>query len=219
MNTVLIVSPHPDDLEIGMGGTAAKLASEGENIVSVVVTDGRRSTNVDDIEEGELAELREEEVRNSCRILGISALRLLRLQDIFSDVNIEKFKSAFPELLEELRPSVIYVPHPRIDKHPTHRQVSGLILDILAELEVQKDYIAECWCYEVWTPFDHYDRLEDITAFIDLKSRAVESHRSQTAYKDYTDGILGLNRYRAVFNETSGYSDIKYAEVFIRLDY
>ena len=38
---VLIISPHPDDMEIGMGGTASKLIDSGVDVVSLVVTDAR----------------------------------------------------------------------------------------------------------------------------------------------------------------------------------
>ena len=35
----LIISPHPDDLEIGMGGTVCLLLEKGIDVISVVVTD------------------------------------------------------------------------------------------------------------------------------------------------------------------------------------
>ena len=78
----LVISPHPDDLEIGMGGTTSKLVDSGVKIISLVVTDGRRSTSVYGLSEEELAELRESEVRESVGILGIDYLILLRLRDM-----------------------------------------------------------------------------------------------------------------------------------------
>jgi LmbE family N-acetylglucosaminyl deacetylase len=42
---ILIVSAHPDDMEIGMGGTVAKLVEEGAEITSLIVTDGGRASN------------------------------------------------------------------------------------------------------------------------------------------------------------------------------
>jgi len=41
---VLIVSAHPDDMEIGMGGTVAKLAEAKAMMTSVVVTNGGRAS-------------------------------------------------------------------------------------------------------------------------------------------------------------------------------
>ena len=56
--TILVVSPHPDDLEIAMGGTVAKLIDQGVSVVSLVATDGRGSTTVDELTGDELAEVR-----------------------------------------------------------------------------------------------------------------------------------------------------------------
>lgn len=218
MESVIIISPHPDDLEIGMGGTSAKLLSEGYDLVSVVVTDGRRSTDTDSLGEERLAELREKEVIASSNILGITSIELLRLPHVETEKCRRSLRDSISSIIEKYRPVAIYIPHPEIDKHRTHRTVSSLIIDVLRGVKNRETYPA-CWCYEVWTPFEWYDRVEDVSDFIDIKREAIEQHKSQTSYRNYTDGILGLNRYRAVFNETSGHSDMKYAEVFIRYEY
>ena len=41
-NNIVIISAHPDDMEIGMGGTVAKLVESNGLITSVVVTNGGR---------------------------------------------------------------------------------------------------------------------------------------------------------------------------------
>ena len=92
MNSIIVVSPHPDDLEIGMGGTVSKLISGGINVISLVVTDGRRSTNVNSLGINELAELRNSEVQNSSELLGIKDLYTLRLQDVESPENENALK-------------------------------------------------------------------------------------------------------------------------------
>jgi len=215
---VIVISPHPDDLEIGMGGTAAKLIDSGVNLVSLVVTDGRRSTSVYGLSEDEVAELRESEVREAVGILGVEYLILLRLTDVNSEVNRKQYKSELSGALKRFKPDEIYMPHPEIDKHPTHRAVSSIALQTVRALPsgvLSPSF--KIWCYEVWTPFPAYDRIEDISLQMHVKSAAINAHGSQTEYKDYTDGMRGLNRYRAVFDETSGVSIMEYAEVFIGL--
>ena len=209
----LIVSPHPDDLEIGMGGTACLLQERGVDVTSVVVTDGRRSANPLGLTQEQLVRTREREVGKSSEILGVK-ISLLGLSDMESDSNKREFSSRMAEIITNLRPGEIYLPHPEIDKHRTHRTVSRLTLDCLKA----PPFKCECWFYEVWTPFPSYDRIEDITSFADRKRRAIEAHRSQTAYKDYTDGIMGLNRYRGAFHDTAdGFAPL-WAEVFIKHD-
>ena len=213
----LIISPHPDDLEIGMGGTACLLLERGVDVISVVATDGRRSANPMGMTQEELVQIREREVRESSEMLGVE-ISLLGLSDMESDSNKREFSSRMPEIITNLRPGEIYLPHPEIDKHRTHRTVSRLTLDCLNAAIKEVPFECECWFYEVWTPFPSYDRIEDITSFADRKRRAIEVHRSQTAYKDYTDGIMGLNRYRGAFHDTAdGFSPL-WAEVFIKHD-
>lgn len=216
--TALIISPHPDDLEIGMGGTAAKLIANGTDVVSLVVTDGGGSTSALGLSRNELAELRKAEVTEAASILDVSELIQLGLRDAKSE-NLLTLRVELARVLDEFKPTEIYIPHPEIDKHPTHRAVSTVVIEKLREMSQAGAEVPEhIWCYEVWTPFPGYDRIEDITQYIDLKRAAVEAHRSQLEYKNYTEGILGLNRYRAVFDERHGVAEELYAEVFIELE-
>lgn len=212
--SVLIISPHPDDLEIGMGGTAAKMIDSGREVASLVVTDGRRSTSAAGLNEDQVAELRKEEVREATGLLGLNYLVLLALKDASAD-NMLELKNELAKIIEKTQPKEIYIPHPEIDKHPTHNAVSNAVLEKLREMsQGGKDIPKRIWCYEVWTPFPSYDRIEDITEYIEVKTAAINAHKSQLEYKNYTEGMLGLNRYRAVFNERHGMTEGMYAEVF-----
>ncbi len=213
----LIISPHPDDLEIGMGGTACLLLEKGLDVISLVVTDGGRSANPLGVTREKLVSIRESEVRQSSAILGVGVLPL-GFGDMESEANKTRFRRDIREIIADIRPDQIYLPHPEIDKHKTHRTVSSITLDCLDEEFPKNSFQCECWCYEVWTPFPHYDRIEDITSFADRKRRAIEAHESQTAYKNYVEGIMGLNRYRGAFHNTSdGFAPL-WAEVFIKYD-
>lgn len=215
---ILIISPHPDDMEIGMGGTVGKLISQGFNIVSFVVSDGRKSTSVSGLGEDEIAQIREGEAQEAATVLGITDMVLLSLHDLKSLENQKEMKKKLEDVISQFRPVEVYSTHPKIDKHPTHQSASRLLLEILDKRHKGKLFVpGKIWCYEVWTPFEVYDRIEDISDYIDGKTAAIEAHKSQIEYKNYTEGIIGLNRYRAVFNKTSGITHLKYAEVFIEL--
>ncbi|MEM7007850.1 MAG: PIG-L family deacetylase [Thermodesulfobacteriota bacterium] len=211
---IVVVSPHPDDLEIGMGGTAAKMIDGGYEIVSLLATNGSGSTSLKGHSEDKMAEVRLQEAREAVSALGVQTLIPLQLDDVKSDDNKDHFKNDFKETLTRFKPEEVYIPHPKIDKHPTHKIVSELVVEVMAALDQKPEKI---WCYEVWTPFTTYDRLEDISEFVDQKIMAIEAHKSQLDYKNYTDGMLGLNRYRAIFDERHGKTEMKYAEVFIEL--
>ena len=216
--SILVISPHPDDLEIGMGGTVAKLIEQGDTVISLIATDGSGSTSVNELAGEELAELRRQEAREAVSVLGVQTLIPLTIENVKTEKNKQHFKNDLKETVLRFKPNEVYIPHPEIDKHPTHKIVSELVLDELRELNKNKEYKAEkIWCYEVWTPFSSYDRIEDVSAFIDLKVLAIEAHRSQLEYKNYAEGILGLNKYRAVFDERHGVTSETYAEVFLEL--
>ena len=69
---VLVVMPHPDDVESRMGGTVARWTREGKDIIYVVCTNGDKGTNDPNIEPQELAKIREKEQLAAAEILGIS---------------------------------------------------------------------------------------------------------------------------------------------------
>ncbi len=51
---LLAFSPHPTDIEMGIGGTIARLAREGKEVVFVVCTNGETSTSNPEMKPAEL---------------------------------------------------------------------------------------------------------------------------------------------------------------------
>ena len=96
----LFIGPHPDDIEIGAGATAAKLAAAGKEICFLICTDGRYGGgHVPELSPLELAELRRNEARRSAAALSISDVRFLDLEDGgFYDLADLKQKLAFHHL-------------------------------------------------------------------------------------------------------------------------
>jgi hypothetical protein len=74
------------------------------------------------------------------------------------------------------------------------------------------------WTYEIWGPFATWDRIEYIDCYVAKKMGAIAEHRSQVATIPYGEGILGLNRWRAVFADPKASAPAGvYAEVFRRI--
>ena len=59
------------------------------------------------------------------------------------------------------------------------------------------------------------DHFVDISKIIKNKKEIISFHKSQLAVKDYVNGILGINKYHAVFNNFIK-DDAKYIEVFLK---
>ena len=69
---ILAIGAHPDDIELGCGGTIAKLITQGKTVAVVDLTQGELGTRGTNI-------TRAEESANSSKILGISAVSYTHL--------------------------------------------------------------------------------------------------------------------------------------------
>jgi N-acetylglucosamine malate deacetylase 1 len=214
MKRILLVSAHPDDMEIGMGGTAAKLAEAGHSIVSVVITDGRRSPDPDSFGPDEMARLRKDEGEKACALLGISETQFFGFESIAADEERTGATQQLMEVVDGFRPDEVFTLHPELDRHPSHRSAGAITVNAVRKANSK----ADLWAYEVWGLFPSWDRFEDISDQLETKLAAVKEHRSQIAAVQYDEGIEGLNRWRAVFADPhQENSPAEYAEVFIRL--
>ena len=75
----LFFGPHPDDIEIGAGATAAKLAAMGKKVRFTVVTDGRFGSEI--VKPEKLAGIRKAEALESARLLGVNDVVFLSFSD------------------------------------------------------------------------------------------------------------------------------------------
>lgn len=214
MKRILLVSAHPDDMEIGMGGTAAKLAQAGDSLMSVVITDGRRSPDPDSIGQNAMACLRQEEGEKACAVLGIGETKFLGFESLTNDDLIQQATEKLVEVIERFQPDEVYTLHPKLDRHASHRAAGSVTVNALERANSK----ADLWAYEVWGLFPHWDRLEDISGQIETKINAIKEHDSQIVAIQYDEGVAGLNRWRGVFADPHQQSSpAAYAEVFIKL--
>lgn len=103
----LFIGPHPDDIEIGAGATAAKLAAAGKRVGFLICTDGRFGST--DIEPEELVAIRQEEARASAAALGVEYVRFLPFSDGgFYDVRA--LVSGLAKVVGDFKPDVIFAP-------------------------------------------------------------------------------------------------------------
>jgi N-acetyl-1-D-myo-inositol-2-amino-2-deoxy-alpha-D-glucopyranoside deacetylase len=84
--SLLAVQPHPDDESIGMGGTLARYSAEGMRTTLVTATRGEVGEILDkDLDPKEaaprLASIREAELRNAVKIMGVTELVFLGYED------------------------------------------------------------------------------------------------------------------------------------------
>ena len=121
----LFIGPHPDDIEIGAGATAAKLAAAGKDVCFLICTDGRYGTDHYDGPAGDaLAAIRREEVLKSAAVLGVADVRFLDLPD-GAGYTQEELLRGIAGVIGDFGPEVIFAPDPCVSSecHADHLNV------------------------------------------------------------------------------------------------
>ena len=121
----LLLGPHPDDIEIGAGATAAKLVAAGKQVCFLICTDGRYG--LDNAPQGttpeELIELRKAEALASAKALGVTDVRFLGLSD-GGFYDFEDLVKGVARIIGEVQPQLILAPDPDVSSecHVDHRR-------------------------------------------------------------------------------------------------
>ena len=119
----LFIGPHPDDIEIGAGATAAKLATAGKKLTFLICTDGRFGTeNTPGTASEELIRLRKAESLASARAIGVDDVRFLELSDGAFYDPADLFRGIV-RVIGEAKPELIFAPDPDVSSecHAYHR--------------------------------------------------------------------------------------------------
>src|SRR5687768_2669734 len=127
---LMAVFAHPDDESLAMGGTLARYAHAGVDVSLVCATRGEWGLISDPAfaTRENLSEVREQELRAACQVLGISQLHFLDCPD--SDVNHTDWPEVEGKIVRHIRglqPDVIVTFGPDgLYGHPDHIAVSTL---------------------------------------------------------------------------------------------
>ncbi|SIS67961.1 PIG-L deacetylase family protein [Alicyclobacillus vulcanalis] len=182
VGSALFVQPHPDDNEVGAGGTMAKLAAKGCRVVSVTVTDGRYGA-MGGTEPEALARRRQAELEAACKALGVREHIEFGFEDLGSYAEEDVVARLIPVLLE-LRPEVVVTVDPwtPYEAHPDHLKVGRAVAQCavrLASLTVPQGsppYVPRMFAFYASA---FANTAVDVTDHWAYKIQAIEAHRSQ----------------------------------------
>ena len=215
---ILVFGAHPDDVELGCGGTVIKEVQSGKKVAIIDLTRGELGTRG-------TAETRNLESKKATEIMGVLFRENMDFKDGFFQVD-QSSKIALIKKIREYQPDVV-ITNALSDRHPDHPRGSQITVDacFLAGLEkIETDQ-------EVWRPraIYHYiqfntlspDIIVDISSQMHLKIEAVKAYSTQfynplskesdtiISSKDFLESI----EYRA--KDLGRQSNCKYAEGFI----
>jgi bacillithiol biosynthesis deacetylase BshB1 len=175
---LLVFGPHPDDLEIGLGGAIAKHVSLGHRVGLCDLTKGELGTNG-------TPEERLEESEAARAVLGADWRDNLGLPD--GDIGGDpSHRRAIVELIRRARPKTIAIPYDR-DRHPDHVAASRLLtraafLSGLARYAAAGEKWRADWLvYYFINDSTRPSFVVDVSAHYHTKRAALACHRSQFA--------------------------------------
>ena len=122
----LFIGPHPDDIEIGAGATAAKLAAAGKQVCFLICTDGRYGDGF--LPAGtppeEVIRIRRQEAVDSAHMLGVDDIRFLELSD-GGFYSFEELEAGIAAVVGDFKPDIIFCPDPDVanECHRDHLNV------------------------------------------------------------------------------------------------
>jgi LmbE family N-acetylglucosaminyl deacetylase len=160
---VLAVGAHPDDIELGCGGTLCQAAKNGANVIAVFMTKGELSA---------APEVRTQESTNALSMLGVKEIYFGN----FADSEIPQSRKAidFLENFAIKNGAEIILTHSINDIHQDHRQTAWLSISAFRN-------VPRILSYETprVTPNFSPNYFVNISKAIDLKWKALQCHLSQ----------------------------------------
>ena len=191
---VLAIGAHPDDIEIGCGGTVKKHISKGDEVYYVLATNGEKGGNPKE---------RVEEAKMSAGLMGVKDVFFLNLQDSYILHNGDTV-SMLDQVMQKISPDIIYV-HSLKDYHQDHKNIAKSTLSASRKME------NNIFCYEAPSTTLEFVPIafNNISETFESKMECINRFVSQES-KNYVErqAIVNLAKFRGkTFN-------VEYAEAF-----
>lgn len=178
---ILAIGAHPDDVELGCGGTIAKEIANGKTVGIIDLTRGELGTRG-------TAQTRKEEAAEAAKILGVSVRENLGFADGFF-VNDKTHQLEVIKMIRKYQPDIVLC-NAIDDRHIDHGKGSKLVSDacfLSGLIKIETEIGGES--QKQWRPRQvfHYiqwktitpDFVVDISGFIDTKMESVLAYKTQ----------------------------------------
>jgi LmbE family N-acetylglucosaminyl deacetylase len=197
---ILAVGAHPDDIELGCGGTIGAASNAGVKVIAVFLTKGEKSGD---------PEMRRDESLNALKLLGVSDVHF----GDFPDTEIPNSRKVIDFLESFCKKANVdtILTHTTNDSHQDHRQVGWLSLSAFRN-------VPRILAYETPRVTSSFSPtyFVDISNFIDTKWAALKCHLTQCdkRYLAY-ESMINLASFRGNqvnVRAAEGFEVIRYLE-------
>jgi LmbE family N-acetylglucosaminyl deacetylase len=229
VDSVLVVTAHPDDVDFSAAGSIANWTDAGIDVSYCICTSGEAGGSDRSMTRLAMADLREEEQRVAANVVGVNDVTFLRYPDGRLEPTLE-LRRDISRVIRRVRPQRVLTQSAERNSqhvyanHPDHLAAGAAALAAVypdaRNPFAHPELLDEGW--EPWSVTEVYlmtamnpDTFVDITDTVERKVKALRSHVSQTA----PEGLDELIREWAAANaKLAGLPDGSLAEGFIRID-
>ncbi|OGK19971.1 hypothetical protein A3C23_04700 [Candidatus Roizmanbacteria bacterium RIFCSPHIGHO2_02_FULL_37_13b] len=203
---IIAVFAHPDDEAFGPSGTIAKLAKDN-NVILLCATRGEAGEHHDPAEQARLAQIREKELENSAKILGVKQIHFLGFKDGELCNNLyHKLAESIEHYCKKYQPGMLITTELRgISGHLDHIAVALTTTYVFYRLPYIKELYYYCLTEDRREQIEDYfiyfpkgynksdiDLTNDISDVWEQKINSIRAHESQK--KDGTTIISRLQK-------------------------
>ena len=178
MARILVVGPHPDDQELGMGGSIIRLARQGHDVLLLDMTNGEPTPMGS-------PEQREKEWTAAAEIMGVKR-RILSLTNREVEHTLAA-RRLVAGVIREHRAEIVFTPYEQ-DAHPDHRATTRIVEDARFDAKLRHVDLPGEPTYPKWLFYYYATHLRwvadpsfclDITGEIEAKIDAINAYESQ----------------------------------------
>ena len=215
---ILVFGAHPDDVELGCGGTIIKEVQRGKKVGIIDFTRGELGTRGN-------FKIRDIETQKATNLMGVKMRKNLNFKDGFFK-NDDEHKLVLIKEIRKYQPEIVITNAPS-DRHPDHARASEITINACFLSGLEKIITNQ----KVWRPKSIYHYIQfnnlkpdiviDISQQMDLKIKVVKAYESQffnpkskesetiISSKDFLDSVS----YRS--KDLGRQSGCEYAEGFL----
>jgi len=197
MPTILAIGPHPDDVEIGMGGSVLKFISLGYDVHILDLTNGEPTPHGS-------PEIRRQEWERATSLFGVKSRTVLDLPNRYLMDSIDARKKV-AAVIRKINPQILFLPY-WVDAHPDHIQTTQTAEAARFYAKLTKTDIPGEPCYpaHVFYYICYHLQLHvnpafilDISSEFDNKLQVTMAYYSQFVYDnsrwEYISGLIKAN--------------------------
>ena len=215
---IIVIVAHPDDAELGSGGSIARWINEGSTVNYVIATNGNKGTKDQALSPHELANTREAEQQSAANRMGVHEVHFLRYND-GELCSAEGLTIQLAILIRHFQPDAIVTHDPwrHYNLHPDHRALGISVTDaiVAARDHLFLPALSVIGLEPHHTPNALFARAENPNFFVDIEKTLDDKIESTMLHKSQMSHVEGWqDRVKKHASEMGQESNHQFAEGF-----